>query len=68
MTAPSIMRMRGHRRIVNTDPVMGPSVMRFRGAYRSTKQAFEGWSGVLRLELAGTGIYVSLPPEAVVAG
>ena len=34
--------------------------MRFRGAYTTTKFALEGWSDVLRLELAGSGIYVSL--------
>lgn len=55
-----VMRAQGHGRIVNTGSVMGLSAMRFRGAYCTTKHALEGWSDVLRLELTGTGIYVSL--------
>jgi len=55
-----VFRRQGHGRIVNNSSVLGLAAMRFRGAYTTTKFALEGWSDVLRLELAGSGIYVSL--------
>ncbi|MDO4643090.1 MAG: SDR family NAD(P)-dependent oxidoreductase [Cardiobacteriaceae bacterium] len=55
-----VMRAQGHGRIVNNSSVLGLAAMRFRGAYCTTKFALEGWSDVLRLELAGSGIFVSL--------
>lgn len=55
-----VMRRQGHGRIVNNSSVLGLAGMRFRGAYCTAKFALEGWSDVLRLELADSGIYVSL--------
>jgi len=55
-----VMRAQGHGRIVNNSSVLGLAAMRYRGAYTTTKFALEGWSDVLRLELAGSGIHVSL--------
>jgi NAD(P)-dependent dehydrogenase (short-subunit alcohol dehydrogenase family) len=40
--------------------VLGFAAVRWRGAYCATKFALEGYSDALRLELAGTGIRVSL--------
>lgn len=34
--------------------------MPFRGAYNASRYAVEGWSDTLRLELRGSGIFVSL--------
>lgn len=55
-----IMRMQGHGRIVNNSSVLGLAAMRYRGAYSATKFALEALSDVLRLELRGSGIFVSL--------
>lgn len=55
-----IMRRQGFGRIVNNSSVLGIAAMRFRGAYVATKFAIEGLSDVLRLELKGSGIHVSL--------
>ena len=55
-----VMREQGHGRIVNNSSVLGLAAMRYRGAYSATKFALEGLSDVLRLELRGSGIHVSL--------
>lgn len=55
-----VMRKQGHGRIVNCSSVLGFVAVRFTGAYSASKYAVEALSDTLRLELAGTGIYVSL--------
>ncbi|NAZ37925.1 SDR family NAD(P)-dependent oxidoreductase [Rubellimicrobium sp. CFH 75288] len=55
-----VMRAQGHGRIVNCSSVLGFVGLRWRGAYVATKFALEGLTDVLRLEMAGTGIHVSL--------
>ncbi|MBZ0227227.1 MAG: SDR family oxidoreductase [Bauldia sp.] len=55
-----VMRGRGHGRIVFCSSVLGFVPARFRGAYVASKHAVEGYADTLRLELAGTGIGVSL--------
>ncbi|MBL8563050.1 MAG: SDR family NAD(P)-dependent oxidoreductase [Gemmobacter sp.] len=54
------MRAQGHGRIVNCSSVLGLVGMRWRAAYVSTKFALEGLTDVLRVEMRGTGIHVSL--------
>lgn len=54
------MRAQGHGRIVNCSSVLGLIGMKWRGAYVATKFALEGMSDALRMEMAGTGIHVSL--------
>ena len=54
------MRAQGHGRIVQNSSVLGLVAMAFRGAYVSSKFAIEGLTDTLRLELAGSGIAVSL--------
>ena len=55
-----VMRRQGYGRIIQNSSVLGFVTMPFRGAYNATKFAIEGLSDTLRLELAGTEIYVSL--------
>ncbi|WP_282024509.1 SDR family oxidoreductase [Limimaricola cinnabarinus] len=55
-----VMRAQGHGRIVNCSSVLGLVGVKWRGAYVATKFALEGLTDVLRLEMAGTGIHVSL--------
>lgn len=50
----------GEGRIVQNSSVLGLVAMRYRGAYNASKFALEGYSDTLRLELAGTGVNVSL--------
>ena len=52
-----LMRAQGHGRIVNCSSVLGLVGMKWRGAYVATKFAMEGLTDVLRIEMAGTGIY-----------
>ncbi|MEW7864892.1 SDR family oxidoreductase [Aeromonas diversa] len=47
-------------RIVQNSSVLGLVAMKFRGAYNASKFALEGYSDTLRLELAGSGVHVSL--------
>jgi short-subunit dehydrogenase len=54
------MRSQGEGRIIQNSSVLGFITLPYRGAYVSTKYALEGLSDTLRLELAGSGIYVSL--------
>ncbi len=55
-----IMRQQGFGRIVNNSSVLGLVGMRYRGAYVANKFALEGLTDVMRLELHGSGIHVSL--------
>jgi len=54
-----IMRSQGYGRIMQHSSVLGIISLRFRGAYNASKYAIEGLCDTLRLELAGTKIYVS---------
>jgi NAD(P)-dependent dehydrogenase (short-subunit alcohol dehydrogenase family) len=54
------MRARRRGRIVQCSSVLGLVSGPYRGAYVASKFALEGLSDALRLELAGTGIHVSL--------
>ncbi len=55
-----VMRAQGHGRIIQNSSVLGFAAMPYRGAYNASKFALEGLTDTLRLELAGSGIYVSL--------
>jgi len=54
------MRKRGEGRIIQNSSVLGLVAMPYRGAYNCSKFALEGLSDTLRLELHGSGIWVSL--------
>jgi len=55
-----IMRRQGYGRIIFNSSVLGFVVMPYRGAYNASKFALEGLADTLRLELAGSGIHISL--------
>jgi NAD(P)-dependent dehydrogenase (short-subunit alcohol dehydrogenase family) len=55
-----VMRRQGEGRIVQNSSVLGLVTLPYRGAYVASKFALEGLTDTLRLELAGTGIHVSL--------
>lgn len=55
-----LMRAQGGGRIVTCSSVLGFAALPWRGGYVATKFALEGLSDVLRREMAGTGIHVSL--------
>ncbi|MGV8835484.1 SDR family oxidoreductase [Cellvibrio sp.] len=55
-----IMLKQGYGRIIQNSSVLGIAAMPLRGAYNASKYALEGISDTLRLELEGTGVYVSL--------
>jgi NAD(P)-dependent dehydrogenase (short-subunit alcohol dehydrogenase family) len=55
-----IMRRQGHGRIVQCSSILGVVPAPYRGAYTASKFALEGLSITLRMELAGSGIHVSL--------
>lgn len=59
LVLPSMLEA-GEGRIVQNSSVLGLVAMKYRGAYNASKFALEGYSDTLRLELAGTGIHVSL--------
>jgi len=54
------MRRQGGGRIVMNSSLLGYAAFPYRGAYSAVKFAVEGLSDTLRMELAGTGISVSL--------
>ena len=54
------MRAQGQGRIVMNSSVLGFAAMPYRGAYNASKFALEGLTDTLRLELATSGIFVSL--------
>ncbi len=55
-----VMRRQGRGRILYNSSVLGLVAFPYRGAYVASKFALEGLADTLRLELAGTGIQVSL--------
>ena len=55
-----IMRQQGEGRIIQNSSVLGIVTLPYRGAYNASKFALEGLTDTLRLELANTGIFVSL--------
>jgi len=54
------MRRAGTGRIVMNSSVLGFVALPFRGAYTASKHALEAIADTLRMELAGTGVFVSL--------
>ena len=54
------MRASGHGRIVQCSSILGVLPYRYRGPYSASKYALEALSLTLRMELDGTGIFVSL--------
>ncbi|GGY20916.1 SDR family oxidoreductase [Paludibacterium paludis] len=54
------MRRQGGGRLLFNSSILGFAAMKWRGAYNASKFAMEGLCDTLRLELAGTGIHVSL--------
>jgi NAD(P)-dependent dehydrogenase (short-subunit alcohol dehydrogenase family) len=55
-----IMRAQGFGRIIQHSSVLGFVGFPYRGAYVASKYALEGFADTLRLELRGSGIFVSL--------
>jgi len=55
-----VMRRQGHGRIIMNSSVLGLVALPYRGAYSASKFALEGLADTLRLELAGSGIHISL--------
>ena len=55
-----IMRKQGHGKIIQHSSVLGLISLFGRGAYNASKYAIEGLTDTLRLELAGSNIYVSI--------
>lgn len=55
-----VMRRQGYGRIVQNSSVLGLVAMKYRGAYNASKFALEGLTDTLRLELDGSGVFVSL--------
>ncbi|MCV6636216.1 SDR family NAD(P)-dependent oxidoreductase [Candidatus Albibeggiatoa sp. nov. NOAA] len=55
-----VMRRQGEGRIIQNSSVLGLTVLPLRGAYNASKYALEGLSSTLRVELYGSGVYVSL--------
>lgn len=53
-------RRQGYGRIIQNSSVLGFAAMKYRGAYNASKFALEGWTDTLRLELHGSGIFISL--------
>ncbi|MES9971454.1 MAG: SDR family oxidoreductase [Candidatus Thiodiazotropha sp.] len=54
------MRRQGEGRIIQNSSILGFITLPYRGAYVASKFALEGLSDTLRLELAGSGVHVSL--------
>ncbi len=55
-----IMRKQGYGRIIQNSSILGFVSLKYRGAYNASKYAIEGLSDTLRLELRGSGVFVSL--------
>ncbi len=55
-----IMRKQGYGKIIQHSSVLGLVALPLRGAYNASKYAVEGLSDTLRLELRGSGVYVTL--------
>jgi short-subunit dehydrogenase len=54
------MRRRGSGLIVNVSSIVGKRALPMTGAYAASKYALQGLSDALRMELAGTGVRVSV--------
>jgi len=54
------MRQQGYGRIIQNSSVLGFIGLPFRGAYNCSKYALEGLTDTLRIELEGSGVFVSL--------
>ncbi len=54
-----LMRKLGRGRIIQNSSILGIVALKWRGAYNASKFALEGLTDTLRLELRGTGIFVS---------
>ncbi len=61
------MRANGAGRIVFCSSVLGLLPMRFRGPYCASKYALEGLAMAMRMELAGSGVHVSLIEPGAIA-
>jgi len=55
-----VMRRQGYGRIIQNSSLLGCVALKYRGAYNASKFALEGLTDTLRMELAGSGIFVSL--------
>ncbi len=55
-----IMRQNNTGRIIQISSVLGFVSLKYRGAYNASKYALEGLTDTMRLELAGSGIELSL--------
>ncbi|MDO8844727.1 SDR family oxidoreductase [Methylicorpusculum sp.] len=55
-----LMRKQNSGRIIYNSSVLGLVAMTYRGGYNASKFALEGLADTLRLELHGTGIYLSI--------
>ncbi len=55
-----VMRQQEQGRIIQNSSVLGFIALKYRGAYIASKYALEGLSDTMRLELAGSNIFVSL--------
>ncbi len=55
-----VMRSQRYGRIIQNSSILGMMPLSYRGAYVASKFALEGLSSCMRLELVGTGVYVSL--------
>jgi NAD(P)-dependent dehydrogenase (short-subunit alcohol dehydrogenase family) len=55
-----VMRRQGHGRIVFNSSILGLVPQMWRGAYNASKFAVEGLMTTMRMELAGSGVHVSL--------
>jgi len=55
-----VMRRQGGGRIIQNSSILGFMALKYRGAYIASKYALEGLTDTLRIELADTGIHVSL--------
>jgi short-subunit dehydrogenase len=55
-----VMRQQSEGRIIQNSSFLGIVALPYRGAYNASKFALEGLTDTLRLELVGTGIFVSL--------
>lgn len=55
-----VMRRQGHGRIVQCSSVLGLVAAPMRGAYCASKFAMEGLTDSMRIELAGSGVHISL--------
>jgi NAD(P)-dependent dehydrogenase (short-subunit alcohol dehydrogenase family) len=55
-----VMRAQGAGRIVHCSSILGVIAYRWRGAYNATKFALEGLASTQRMELKGSGVFISL--------